>query len=354
MRILKEIGFSLSVSPRHRQANTRKLNSKHAMKINSLILLLSICAVTGGCRTAAPGMSPSDLKALAARADAARKNSGYTPGREYANLLNSEWLPEWLAFFNGRRTQPENGPPTVKEAVFKITRITSLAEYGEKWPMPGLIHVPRATGQITIDGCLDEPDWARAATFSGVYRFNETTLLSVPKTTWKIHWDDTNLNFSFDCDDSDLVAPAYRRDERVYTDDCVEVFLLPDIRFRTFWEIVVSPSGSVFDSVECKRAQLWGSDLDPTQNMADLKTGITVRGTLNTPDDTVQGYTVEISVPFKELPGYTRSGPKTGDRLRFMLVRLDRQGKLLTPYSFQPLLGWGHNIWNHAEMELSK
>lgn len=119
------------------------------------------------------------------------------------------------------------------------------------------------------------------------------------------------------------------------------MFILPDIRFRTFWEIVVSPSGSIFDSVECKKAQLWGSDLDPSQNMNGLKTGITVRGTLNNPGDTDQGYTVEIAVPFKELPGYTRTGPKTGDRLHFMLVRLDRQGKTMTPYAFQPLLGWG-------------
>ena len=229
-----------------------------------------------------------------------------------------------------------------------------LAEEGTQWPMPQLTPVPRANNPISIDGRLDEPDWARAATFTGVYRFNEKTLLSGPKTTWGILWDDSNLYFSFDCYDSDIVAPAYKRDDMVYNDDCVEVFLLPDIRFRTFWEIVVSPSGSIFDSVECKRAQLWGSDLDPSQNMNGLKTGITVRGTLNKSDDTDQGYTVEICGPFKELPGYTRTGPKTGDRLHFMLVRLDRQGKIHTPYSFQPLLGWGHNIWNHAEMELSK
>ena len=56
--------------------------------------------------------------------------------------------------------------------------------------------------------------------------------------------------------------------------------------------------------------------------------------------------------PFSQLPGYSRCGPSPGDTLNFMLVRLDRSRGVLTAYAYQPLLGWGHNIWNHAQMEL--
>jgi hypothetical protein len=57
-------------------------------------------------------------------------------------------------------------------------------------------------------------------------------------------------------------------------------------------------------------------------------------------------------VPFSALPGYTRCSPKPGDRLHFMLVRLDRTKGSFGAYSFRPLQGWGHNIWNQAIMEL--
>ncbi len=165
-------------------------------------------------------------------------------------------------------------------------------------------------------------------------------------------WDDKYLYFAFDCADTDVVAAKRERDDHVYSDDCVEMFILPDFRFRTYWEIVIAPNGSVFDSVECKDIQKWGCNLDPTQNVTGMKHAQTVRGTLNKSDDTDEGYTVEVAVPFSALPGYTRCAPKSGDRLHFMLVRLDRSNGEFKAYAFRPLQAWGHNIWNHAVMEL--
>lgn len=141
------------------------------MKIALLGFILLLCVVAGGCRTTEPGMSPADLKAFVARADAAKESCGDTPGREFGNRLNSEWYPGWLAFFNGKEAQPKDGPQSMKDAVANITRVTRLAEEGVQWPMPQLTPVPHATGLITIDGRLDESDWSRAATFTGAYRF---------------------------------------------------------------------------------------------------------------------------------------------------------------------------------------
>ena len=60
-------------------------------------------------------------------------------------------------------------------------------------------------------------------------------------------------------------------------------------------------------------------------------------------------------MPFSQLPEYSRSQPAAGHQLRLMLVRLDKTGKdSHLVYSFQPLLNWGHNIWNHALMTLGE
>ena len=320
--------------------------------------LLFVLSGATGCRStrdrgqvpeyASP--TPAD-KALAKRAEAVINAAGTSPGREYANFLRTRPRPRWLEHLRGERS---SSPNILKIAAKDIRGIVELAEKGLSWPRPPLVRVPFASDPVTVDGKLDEAAWQNAVTYHDIYKFNSAKKLNKPKTTWRILWDHTHLYFAFECEDTDLAAKNWKRDDTVYSDDCVEMFILPEFRFRTYWELVISPSGSVFDSVECKHVDKWGAILDPSQNMTGLKFAIDVRGTLNQPGDIDEGYTVEVAVPFAELPGYNRIKPDAGSRLHFMLVRIDRQGETVTPYSYQPLLGWGHNIWNHAVMELAK
>ena len=268
-----------------------------------------------GCRTTLP---PSKVvyepvtqahRDLAARARVAKAAAWDTPGREYANRLNSDEVARWLHTMEVEREAPKK---EFEDAVGNITYATQLAEAGTNWPTPPLVKVPHAAAPITIDGKLDDPAWTNAVTFTGLYRFNSREKLSSPATTWKILWDETYLYFAFDCADRDIVAPKRDRDDAVYADDCVEMFILPEFRFRTYWELVVSPGGDIFDSVDCKQADLWGAILDRSQDMKGLKYGIQVRGTLNKQDDVDQGYTIEVAVPFSELPGYSRAAPQAG------------------------------------------
>jgi hypothetical protein len=149
-----------------------------------------------------------------------------------------------------------------------------------------------------------------------------------------------------------VVSPKKARDDHVYFDDCVEIFILPEFRMRTYWELVIGPSGSVYDSIQNKKPLEWGCIGDATQNIEGLKLGVQVRGTLNKSDDVDEGYTIEAAIPFAELPGYSRTKPQAGQTLHFMLVRLDRKGQDFGVYAYQPLQAWGHNIWNFAVMEL--
>lgn len=296
----------------------------------------------------APGSNPA-MVALANRADAAMAAAGDGVGREYANRLRSEHRPAWLEYFKGKGPKPTW--PTQDEARGDIEGLIGLIEAAKTWPAPGEFKIPKAAQAPAIDGNLDDEAWQKAATWTDIYPFNNTAAEG-PKTTWRVTWDDQYLYFAFDCDDVDVVAPERKRDEAVYSDDCVEMFILPDFQFRTYWEIVIAPNGSVFDSVECKDVDKWGCNLDPAQDVAGMKHAQTVRGTINKSDDTDEGYTVEVAVPFSALPGYARAAPKPGQRLHFMLVRLDRSNGNFGAYSFRPLQGWGHNIWNHAIMEL--
>ncbi|MFW5802777.1 MAG: carbohydrate-binding family 9-like protein, partial [Verrucomicrobiota bacterium] len=291
----------------------------------------------------------AERKALAKRAEDAVEQTGFSLGREYANVLRDKHWQRWLKYLKGEGKKP-NWPPEAK-AIADIKNWTEKIEAAETWPKPGTFLIPRADKPPVIDGKIDEGEWESAYVHQEIYPFNSTEQAG-PETTWRIMWDKQNLYFAFECVDVDVVSPERERDGNVFQDDCVEMFILPNRRFRTYWELVIGPDGSIFDAIHCKQLDKLGAAADVDADMQGLQTAQSVNGTLNQPDDKDQGYTVEVAVPFSDLPGYTRKPPKPGDTLHLMLVRLDKSNDEFKTYAFRPLQFWGHNIWNHATIKL--
>ncbi len=341
-------------------ASTRDRSVRSAWRLVIVsVLVSSILLGMVGCATPKPEKNKKSkkpkidpkLKKLAERAEKAMAQAGKTPGREYANMLRSKHMQRWLKYFKGKRRKPSW--PNKKKAVRNVNDFVDSIEAGATWPAPGKYVVPFTTQPPEIDGSLDDEGWDDALTFTEIYPFNSTEQ-GGPETTIKVLWDKEYLYFGFDCEDTDVVAKDRKRDGHVYFDDCVEMFLLPDMRYRVYWELVIAPNGSIFDAVNTKKPNKWGPTGDPTKDMRDLKTAQKIQGTLNNSDDKDEGYTVEVAVPFSDLPGFTRYPPRPGDEIKGMLVRLDKtQGKFKT-YAFRPLQAWGHNIWNHAVFELER
>jgi hypothetical protein len=223
-----------------------------------------------------------------------------------------------------------------------------VAKAGLTWPTPPTFDIPFAATPPRIDGSLDDPAWQSAATFNQMYRLGSTER-TPGSTTWKVLWDRQYLYFAFECGDTDVQALTFERDGFIYSADCVEMFILPRLETGIYWEIIISPSGSVYDGLQAKKMNAWGPVGRPEIDMEGLKYGVLVRGTLNDATDRDEGYTVEVAVPFSQLPEYHLATPQAGQTIRLMLVRLDGESqKNLSVYSFIPLLSWGHNIWNHA------
>lgn len=317
--------------------------------------LLAALICVSGCRHVTtsgdgPIASPTAAdKALAARAEAAAENAMGTPAQEMANMVLRNWQHKMVLQLKGSEpataTELENARKVVAHAT------TNILERGPTWPAPPPLMIPHTPEAPRIDGKVDEPIWQKALTFRSVYPFNTTNYLSEPSTTWRVLWDETHLYFAFECADDGIVAPEMKRDAAVFNYDCVEMFILPEFRLGQYWEIVISPSGSLFDGLHTKKFDGWGMLGRPEVDMEGLR----FTSTVERADGEDRGYTVEVAVPFAELPTYTRGNkPQPGDVLHFMLVRLDKNGDALHTYAFQPLLNWGHNIWNHCKATLVK
>lgn len=76
--------------------------------------------------------------------------------------------------------------------------------------------IKRCTGKITIDGVLEEPDWAAAAPI-GEFKFpwynyekrEQVQKAELEKTEVKILWDDEFLYVYYKCEDKHIWADHY-------------------------------------------------------------------------------------------------------------------------------------------------
>jgi hypothetical protein len=323
----------------------------HSMRSGFGLLVAGTLLLTAAAYAQEPAAPTESDRELAQQVEAAVAKAQGTPAQEMANMVTADWQAPMLKQLKGQAPAKEKDLVAARDALGASLRILLK---GPDWPVAKGLRIPRAAEPIKVDGKLDDAAWKQAAVWEGLYAFNEREKLAEPRTVWRATWDDEYLYFALECQDADVEAPVMKRDDHVYFHDCVEMFVLPDFRAGAYWEIVVSPSGSIFDALHAKKFKGWGAEGRPEETVRGMQVGCAVDGTLNQPGDTDRGYTIEVAVPFAELPGYARRKPVAGDTLHLMLVRLDENGGKVRAYSFQPLLNWGHNIWNHAQIELAK
>jgi hypothetical protein len=311
------------------------------------LLLAGLTAAWAAEPTVAP---TAEDKALATKALALAKVAEGNMGRETANFLLRDW-PNGLA-----KMLLGDAPATASGLTFARDVVKGMLvplERAATWPKPPALQVPRAKTAPKIDGTLDDPAWKRARVLRGAYAFNETA--KVDNTTWRLLWDAQYLYIGVACTDDDVIAPVVERDGKVFDNDCIEAFVLPDWKTLAYWELEVSAVGGLMDNRCVKNPDHWGGKMDTTATLAGWQVATTVQGTANTPGDTDTGYTVEMAIPVTQLPGMTPESAFTrGQTLRLLLARMDRGKGAFTAYAAFPTLSWTHNVWNYATVTLAK
>lgn len=314
--------------------------------------VVALAAITlAGCLSLSPNPTPTAAdRHLAEELEAAIEFAWGTPANEIANMITYE--SDLIPILKG---EVDSTPEQLDFARRQGTNVTAVCQGAAAWPKPPRFRLPYAQSALTIDGKTDEAAWQNAAVFRTLYPFNKSEPASEPATTFRVLWNEEYMFFAFECADTDVQAKDVERDGPVWEWDCVEVFLLPEFEAGQYWEIDVTPAGSIYDALNAKNFRGWGPLARPELSLKGLQTACAVDGTINNSDDVDGGYTIEIAVPFSQIPSYTRgNAPQPGDTLQMMLIRIDRNAAVNTPYAFTPLHNWGHNIWNHAQAELTR
>jgi hypothetical protein len=228
----------------------------------------------------------------------------------------------------------------------------------------GFDYIAYKSDGITIDGSLDEHDWIAAQKSP---RFSD---LATGRPAWldsraAIMWDDKFLYIGFQLEETDVRAFLLDRDDEIYRDNDVEVFIdggdsyyeLEINAFATIYEVfwiwddsMKAPKFALpeFNAADRRIMKLdgIGDHKHPRGmrtgilgwDMPGLKWAVAVDGTLNDPTDVDRGWSVEIAIPWKSLAllaGNRAIPPHDGNIWRIDCSRFqqyDRDGsKLVCP-----------------------
>lgn len=165
-------------------------------------------------------------------------------------------------------------------------------------------------------------------------RLRRATDASAPRLATSVSaWhDDQCIQFLFSGTDDHVHATYHHRDDPLYEQDVVEVFLAPGGLTR-YYELEVSPHGTVFDAVidspEGVRATMRA---DRSWDCASLVAA--VRKVVES--DGAMSFDTLVRIPFSSLG---RSTPADGETWRANFFRIDRHAQLGDEFTaWQPTL----------------
>jgi hypothetical protein len=234
----------------------------------------------------------------------------------------------------------------MKRAALALALFSSAPLQLEQHFNPARAICYRALAPLTVDGRLDEASWI-AAPWSDAFVDIEGAGKPKPRllTRVKMLWDDEFLYVGADMEEPDLWGTLTERDSVIFHDNDFEVFIDPDGDTHGYYELEVNALNTVWDLMLIRPYRDGGPAVN-AWDIAGLRTGVHLRGTLNRPQDKDSGWSLEIAMPWKILkeaaPAQRRPQPGEQWRVNFSRVewaldtadgryarRTDATGKLL-------------------------
>ena len=179
---------------------------------------------------------------------------------------------------------------------------------------------------IKVDGFLNEPIWEKAKVLDFIVPV--TFMEPISKTEGRIIYDNKYLYVGIKGYDQDIWSYFTERDESTCREDVLEVFIKPDTAIHPdgpdpYYNFEINALGTVLDAFNGERGAAGNYTRWSNWNCNGLKIAIQVKGTLNNWQDKDEYWTLEVAIPFAELPSLAGKSPQKGDAWLFHLARYD-------------------------------
>jgi hypothetical protein len=188
----------------------------------------------------------------------------------------------------------------------------------------------RAAEPIHIDGDLGDAAWQQARPLAAFKTFKGEKPQAV--TTGLLLTDAENLYLAFRCEEplmEKLEATPFGRDGKLWTNDCIEIYIAPFAAEADYFQIIVDANGQIFDAL--KR----GGTLDPAYDLS-------VCAKTQKQSD---GWTMEAVIPLAEIGVSSSRAP---------LMNFGRERKPVTENTSWHGLFGKPETWQSAPLTLDK
>jgi hypothetical protein len=184
----------------------------------------------------------------------------------------------------------------------------------------------KTTGQLNIDGELNEESWSKAE-WTALFTDIEGSTKPQPRldTRVKMLWDENYFYVAAVLNETNIWGTLTEHDDIIFYDNDFEVFIDPDGDTHNYAELEINALNTVWDLFLIKPYR----DIDKAAlhgwNIKGLKSGVKIYGTLNNPEDIDSCWTVEIAFPweaFKEITN-TAVPPQNNDQWRVNFSRVE-------------------------------
>ena len=296
----------------------------------------------------------ADHKPVGGRYAASYWKAGEIIRDEHSVNVPADWpadkLEVYTGLWKGRLRMKPTGPQDKENRILAASiPVSGGARHRHDKPRPKRLLARKADKAIVIDGKLNEPVW-KATPSTGLFVNTLTGQAGAVKTEAKVAWDAKYLYVAFENQDSDVWGEFSKRDDKLWTEEAVEIFIDANNDGKDYIELQVSPQGTIFDSYlpSYRRNQNdWNSG---------MRAKVTVEGTLNKRGDTDKSWVVEIAIPWKDVKGrgsYALSvPPAVGTAWRVNFFRLDKPktGPQVAVAWSAPLVGDFHKLDRFGEV----
>jgi hypothetical protein len=194
----------------------------------------------------------------------------------------------------------------------------SLTVCGQQPALPQY-EVARVTSPIRVDGRLDERAWGQASSV-GDFVNNRDGSRSKLTTEARVLYDEKFIYFAFRSIDKNIWSTMRRRDQHLWLEEVVEVFLQANSSVPNYIELEVNPLGTMLDIylLETRKPLHYES-----WNSQKLRWAVRVDGTVDGKGGDRE-WTCEIALPFEDIATAPHLPPQAGDRWRMNMFRVER------------------------------
>lgn len=198
-----------------------------------------------------------------------------------------------------------------------------------------------------IDGAIAPEEWSGATSFALKYRPDARPYQAAAKTDLQVAWDDEHLYLAFNTQDKEIVSQYTKRDDTLWKEDVVEIYLDPDGDQKDYLELQVAPTGAVFDAFFSSHRKPDWPEASRNFNI-EMKTAVKIQGKANDKNEDAEdtSWSVEVAIPFASIPSLKGKIPAVGDAWKANFYRLDVNPKAGRPSQavWSPAGGDFHNL----------